>query len=78
MSVSRCLGVAVQTLSRVPRSEWKAYIDALPLACPTPDICTAKPGCRDYCADYFRVQFRAQVRLEQIKARTAGGRRGQG
>src|SRR5574337_573986 len=60
MSVSRCLGPASDALGGIPRAQWKAYLDALPEACPHRD-CTAKPGCRGYVSDYFRMQWRIQM-----------------
>lgn len=72
MSVSRCLGPAVANLSGVHRSQWKAYIDALPEVCPHSG-CTAKPGCRAYVADYFRVQWHAQARCELMEKRKGAG-----
>jgi len=77
MSVSRCLGPAVEKLSVVHRSQWKACIAALPETCPHGG-CTAKPGCRDYVAAYFRVQWHAQARRELIteKHKGAGVSRG--
>lgn len=64
MSVSRCLGPAVRALAGRPRQEWRAYMEALPEACPHGD-CTAVPGCRGYVAGYFRMQWRAAVRRER-------------
>lgn len=70
MSVSRCLLPAVKALLGKHRSQWKSYIDALPEKCPHTD-CTAKPGCRDYVAAYFRVQWHAQINREQMEKRKA-------
>jgi len=64
VSVSRCLGPAVRALAGTPRAGWGAHISALPERCPHGD-CTAQPGCRDYVAAYFRVQWRAAVRRER-------------
>lgn len=74
MSVSRCLGPAVDVLRGIPREQWSAHLDTLPMVCPQSD-CTAKPGCRGYVAEYFRMQWRiqcAQERIAQVKAARAG------
>lgn len=68
MSVSRCLTPAMNLAARTPRAQWKAQIDALPEACQHPEVCTCAAGCRAHVAAYLRVQWRAQERLEQIKA----------
>ena len=66
MSISRCLGPAVQALAGKPRAQWREYLDALPERCPHGD-CTAQPGCRGYVAAYFRVQWRVAVRRENVR-----------
>lgn len=68
MSISRCLGTAMRALGDRPRAEWGAYLDRLPERCPHGD-CTAEPGCREYVASYFRLQWRLAVRRE---SRVAG------
>ncbi|WP_031336492.1 hypothetical protein [Xylella fastidiosa] len=71
MSVSRCLGQAVEALRDQPRAQWKAYIQTLPQVCPH-TTCTAQPGCREYVAAYFRVQWGIQVNRERVQRRQAG------
>lgn len=71
MSVSRCLGPAVEKLSGVHRSQWKGYIDALPESCPHSG-CTAG-GCRAFVADYFRVQWHVQASRERSQTRNNSG-----
>lgn len=73
MSASRCLGPAIDALKRVPRLEWKAYIDALPAVCPRSD-CTGTVGCRAHVGDYFRVQWHAQARLQRQGTRCANAK----
>ncbi len=34
--------------------------------------CTAEPGCREYVAAYFRVQWGIQVNREKAQRRQAG------
>jgi len=68
MSVSRCLLPAAEKAARTPRAEWKAQIEALPVDCPHPSICTGGVGCRERVADYLRVQFGAQAQRERSKA----------
>lgn len=66
MSVSRCITKALE-IGKRPRQEWKEAIAALPEECQHACICTGGIGCRQRIGDYLRVQYRAQVRLEQIK-----------
>ena len=75
MSVSRCLGPALNALNGRPRDQWRPYIDALPRACPHGD-CGAKAGCRKLVADYFRVQWHVQANRELVVQRKAGVIRG--
>lgn len=65
MSVSMCITRAIE-ISRRPRQQWREAIEALPEACPHPDVCTGGIGCRARLADYLRVQFKAQARREQM------------
>lgn len=67
MSVSRCLLPVALNAARTPRAQWKAQIDALPVACQHPDVCSGGVGCRERAADYLRVQFKAQAQREQGK-----------
>lgn len=67
MSVSRCLGPAIQRLFLLPRQSWKAEIEKLPEVCPHRD-CTAG-GCRELVAEYFRTQWHIAARKEEIKRR---------
>lgn len=71
MSVTQCLGPAIKALGGMHRSQWRPYIESLPQACPHGN-CTAQQGCRAYVADYFRVQWQLQQRLE-LKAGAAHG-----
>ncbi|MDY4296813.1 MULTISPECIES: hypothetical protein [unclassified Xanthomonas] len=65
MSVSMCITRALE-ISRRPRQQWGEAIAALPEACPHQNVCTGGIGCRARLADYLRVQFKAQVRREQM------------
>lgn len=67
VSVSRCLGEAVDALAGEPREQWKAYLDALPETCPR-DGCSPGLGCRAYVTEYFRVQWRIRSALEERRA----------
>jgi len=67
MSVSRCVLPAAERAARTPRAEWKAQVEALPVECPHPAICTGGAGCRERVADYLRVQFKAQAARERAK-----------
>jgi len=58
-------------IGRKPRSEWKAAIDAVPIDCPTPTVCTGGVGCRERIAAYMRMQWNM---MERRGARKDGRR----
>lgn len=70
MGVSCCLLQALE-IGRKPRSEWKAAIEAVPVDCPKPAICSGGVGCRERIAAYMRMQWNM---MERRTARKDGRR----
>lgn len=65
MSVSRCMGQALEIASR-PRAEWAAAIDRVRLECPHAD-CTGGMGCQQRIREYLQMQWRMLARREAGK-----------
>ena len=78
MSISHCLGPAVERIAQLPRTQWEGEIAKLPEHCPHRGDCTVRGGCREHVADYFRMQWRMQQHRARIGQRKAGARHGQG
>jgi len=71
MGVTHCLGMAAMALRGVPRGQWKAYIDALPVSCPHDD-CTGAIGCRAQVGAYFRMQWYIAMHAEKKRRQATG------
>lgn len=76
MPVTLCLGTFALRISRQPKAKWKAEIDRLPESCPH----GCKVHCRQVCAEYARVQWKAAelkkrfIKPKQFKATNKRGR----
>lgn len=53
MAITYCLGDFAKRIARLPLSQWKAEVEAMPETC---DRCNT--NCRQVCAEYARVQWR--------------------
>lgn len=57
MTATHCLRDFAKRLQKIPASEWKSAVEAMPETC---DRCTTT--CRQVCADYARMQWRMAAR----------------
>jgi len=62
MSVSHCMS-RVLDIARLPQADWSARIAAIPEGCEHAD-CGAPRCCRERAADFLRMQWRIQRRLD--------------
>ncbi len=69
MVVSHCMGQALK-IARLPKAEWAAAIEAMPVTCPRAD-CTGGMGCQQRVGEYLRMQWRMLVRRDAIKRSAA-------
>jgi hypothetical protein len=66
VSTGHCLHHAT-AIALLPREAWAGAIEQLPDACDYAD-CGAPRSCRQRNAEYLRVQWKIQGRLERIAA----------
>jgi len=69
MSVSYCMSLVLD-IARLPEAQWAERIAAIPEGCEHDD-CGAPRCCRERAAEFLRMQWRIQRRLD-----TKGVRRG--
>lgn len=65
MAATHCLGAFASRIRTLPRSQWKAEVEALPERCPH----RCGVHCRQFCAAFARMQWRmAALREKGAKA----------